>query len=157
MTKSFLIMLVAMVGMTLQSKAQSVEEQADRIGLVGYWKMTEMYGLSNGEKFHNELDGSNFYIFKSNGSCQYSTNDHKIANAKWTLKDKMLHMWGNDTANDPDGIDYTFKLVMVTPEKLVLMLGDDEEYVYTDFRKANVTMRSVGKTTKRQSQNTKRR
>ena len=145
-----------MVGISLQSKAQSVEEQADRIGLVGFWKMTEMYGRSNGEKFHNDLDGTNFYMFKSNGTCQYSTNDRKIANAKWTLKGKVLHMWGNDTANDPEGIDYTFKLVMVTPEKLVLMLGDDEEYVYTDFRKANVKMQSIGKPTKKQNTRSKK-
>ncbi len=152
MTKKFLFLLIAMVGMTLQSRAQSVSEQADRIGMVGFWKMMEMYGRADGEKFHNELDGSNFYIFKSNGTCQYSTKDRKIANAKWTLKDKVLHMWGKDTANDPNGIDYSFKLVMVTPEKLVLKLGDDEEYIYTEFRKSNATLKSVGNSTKKRTQ-----
>lgn len=152
MTKRFLFLLVAMVGMTLQGMAQSASEQADRIGLVGFWKMMEMYGRAGGEKFHDEIDGLRFYIFKSNGTCQYSTKDNKIADAKWTLRNKELHMWGNDTANDPNGIDFTFKLVMVTPEKLVLKLGNDEEYVYSEFKKTNATMKSVGKTTRKQSQ-----
>ena len=69
MTKKLLFLLIAMVGMTLQSRAQSVSEQADRIGMVGFWKMMEMNGCSDGENFSQELDGSNFYIFKNNGIC----------------------------------------------------------------------------------------
>lgn len=152
MTKRVLFLLVAMVGMTLQSRAQSTSEAADRIGMVGFWKMMEMNGCSDGENFSQELDGSNFYIFKNNGICQYSTSKQKIANGKWTLKGKELHVWGNDKVNDPDGIDYTFTLVMVTPEKLVLKLGDDEEYIYTEFRKSNATLKSVGNSTKKRTQ-----
>ena len=146
-------MLVTMLGLALQGRAQSNSEQADRIGIVGFWKMMEMGGRSGGEDFYQELDGSNFYIFKSNGTCQYSTKEHKIADAKWTLKGKELHVWGNDTINDPDGIDYTFTLIMVTPEKLNVRLGDGEDYVGITFRKSNATLKQVGSsTTKKQPQ-----
>ena len=65
-------------------------------------------------------------------------------------------MWGNDTVNDPDGIDYTFTLVMVTPQKLVLKMGEGEEYVYSEFRKSNSTLKPVGTTTKKKT-NVRRR
>ena len=83
-------------------------------------------------------------------------NDNKIAKAKWTLNGKTFHLWGNDTVNDPDGIDYTFTLVMVTPQKLVLKMGEGEEYVYSEFRKSNSTLKPVGTTTKKKT-NVRRR
>lgn len=156
MNNKLFLLFVAFTVITTQAIAQSVEEQANRIGLVGFWKMTEMSGFSEGEKFSQELDGSNFYIFKNDGTCQYTKNERKIAIAKWTLKGDELHIWGNDIANDPDGIDYTFTLVMVTPQKLVLKLGDDEEYVYTTFRKSNATLKPVGSSTKKRTQTRKK-
>lgn len=146
-----LLLIVAIFTIALQVAAQSASEAADRIGLVGFWKMTEMSGKSEGQEFSQELDGSNFYIFKNNGTCQYSTNEKKIADAKWTLNGKELHIWGKDAANAPDGIDYHFTLVMVTPQKLVVKLGDDDEYVYTTFRKANATLKQVGGSKKKRS------
>ena len=146
-----LLLTVAMFTIALQVAAQSASEAADRIGLVGFWKMMEMSGKSEGQEFSQELDGSNFYIFKNNGTCQYSTSEKKIADAKWTLKGKELHIWGKDAANAPDGIDYTFTLVMVTPQKLVVKLGDDDEYVFTTFRKANATLKQVGGSKKKRS------
>lgn len=152
----FLFLLIAMIGMILQGKGQSVAETADRIGMVGFWKMMEMHGRSDGENISQNLDGSNFFIFNKNGTCQYSTNERKIANGKWTLKGKELHIWGNDKVNDPDGIDYTFELVMVTPEELVVKLGDDEEYIYTTFHKSKATLKPVGSSTKKRSQTRRR-
>lgn len=136
-------LFVLLIGMSFHVMAQSTSEKADRIGLIGFWRMMQMNGQSEGEDFSQELDGSRFYIFQNNGVCQYSTSDRKIANAKWTLKGKELRVWGDDTVNDPDGIDYTFELVMVTPQKLVLKLSGGEAYVYSTFRKANATLKQV--------------
>lgn len=152
MNNKLLLLLFAMSVMTMQTHAQSVEEQADHIGIVGFWKMIEMSGRSSGEEFTQEMDGSSFYVFKKDGSAQYSTSDKKIANARWTLKEKSFHVYGNDKVNDPDGIDYTFTLVMVTPEKLVLKLGDDKEFANITFRKSNATLKPVGNTTKKRTQ-----
>ncbi len=58
-----LLLIVAMFTIALQVAAQSVSEAADRIGMVGFWKMMEMSGKSEGQEFSQELDGSNFYIF----------------------------------------------------------------------------------------------
>ena len=134
--------MIALFAIALQGMAQSASEQANRIGLIGFWKMMEMSGKSGGQEFVHQLDGSNFYIFKNNGTCQYSKGN-KIADARWTLKGKQLHMWGKDTANDPEGIDHTFTLIMATPETLVLKLGDGDEYVYTTFSKSNATLKQV--------------
>lgn len=150
MKKFYLFILL--IGISFQVMAQSTSEKADRIGLIGFWRMMEMSGRSEGESFSQELDGSRFYIFKNNGMCQYSTSNRKIADAKWTLKGKELHIWGQDTANNPDGIDYTFELVMVTPQKLVLKLCGGDAYVYSTFRKANATLKPVGNSTKKRSQ-----
>lgn len=151
MKQKLFLLIVALFAIALQMVAQSAAEAADRIGIVGFWKMVEMSGKSEGQEFSQKLDGSSFYIFKNNGTCQYSTSSMKIADAKWTLKGKELHIWGKDAANDPDGIDYHFTLVMVTPEKLVVKLGDDDEYVYTTFRKANATLKQVGGSKKKRS------
>lgn len=52
----------------------------------------------------------------------------------------------SDKLNDPDGIDYSFQLVMVTPEKMVLKIEEDEDnYVFTEFRKAKGTLKQIGK------------
>lgn len=142
MKEKRLLLMVVLFAITLQGMAQSATEQANRIGLIGFWRMTEMSGKSGGQEFVHELDGSNFYIFKNNGTCQY-TKGKRIADARWTLKGKQLHMWGKDTANDPEGIDHTFILVMVTPETLVLKLGDGDEYVYTTFSKSKATLKQV--------------
>lgn len=148
MKKSFLF--VIMFGLVrVGILAQSASEMADQIGMPGFWKMISMHGESNGEHFVHDLDGSSFYYLKGDGSALYSTNANKIAKAHWTLKGKTFHLWGNDTVNDPDGIDYVFKLVMVTPEKLVLKMGDGEEYVFTEFRKSNSTLTPVGSSTKK--------
>ncbi len=149
--KKILFLFIAVVGVVLSAVAQSVSESADRIGIVGFWKMMEVNGRSEGQDFSQQMDGTDFYIFKNNGTCQYSTKAHKIANAKWTLKGKDIHVWGKDTANDPEGIDYSFTLVMVTPQKLVVKLGDNEEYIYITFRKTNATLKSVGKSTKKRN------
>lgn len=149
MKKKILLLFIVVAGVTLNVVAQSVSESADRIGLVGFWKMMEVSGRSEGQEYSQQMDGTNFYIFNNNGTCQYSTKAHKIANAKWTLNSKNLHVWGKDTTNDPDGIDYLFTLVMVTPQKLVVKLGDDDEYIYITFRKTNATLKSVGKSTKK--------
>lgn len=143
--KKFILLVVILSGTVLQGFSQSTSEKADRIGLIGFWRMMQMNGHSEGEDFSQELDGSRFYIFKDNGICQYSTSDRKIADAKWTLKGKELHIWGKDTANDPDGIDYTFELVMVTPQKLILKLSGGESYVYSTFRKANASLKQISK------------
>ena len=142
MKKERIILIVALLTITLQGMTQSASDQANRIGIIGFWKMMEMSGKSEGQEFVHELDGSNFYIFKNNGTCQYS-KAKKIADARWTLKGKQLHVWGKDTANDPEGIDHTFTLVMVTPEQLVLKLGDGDEYVYITFHKSNATLKQV--------------
>lgn len=144
MKQKTLLLVFTMFVVALQGMAQSASETADRIGMVGFWKMMEMSGKSGGQEFSYELDGNSFYIFKNNGTCQYSTRERKIADAKWTLKGKELHIWGKDIANAPDGIDHTFTLVMVTPQKLVIKMGDEEEYVYTTLRKSNATLRQVG-------------
>lgn len=145
-----------LVLLSIQGRAQSSSEMADRIGIPGFWKMVSMYGMSQGERFNQDLDGSSFYYFEGDGTALYSTNDNKVAKAKWTLNGKTLHLWGNDAVNDPDGIDYTFTLVMVTPQKLVLKMGEDEEYVYTEFRKSNSTLKPAGTTTKKKT-NVRRR
>ena len=65
MKKKLTIMLIAMFGMALQGKAQSsVEEQANRIGLPGFWKMVHVTVCQNGETESYEQDGSIFYIIK---------------------------------------------------------------------------------------------
>lgn len=156
MKKKILLLVLTMFVVSLQGMAQSASEAADRIGIVGFWKMMEMSGKSGGEEFSYELDGNSFYIFKNNGTCQYSTSKRKIADAKWTLKGKELHIWGKDTANDPDGIDHTFTLVMVTPQKLVLKMGDEDEYVYTTLHKSNATLRQVGVPAKKRTSTTRK-
>jgi hypothetical protein len=145
MKKKLTIMLIAMFGMALQGKAQSsVEEQANRIGLPGFWKMVHVTVCQNGETESYEQDGSIFYIIKKDGTAQYATTNHKIANARWTLKGDSFHFWGNDKLNDPNGTDYTYKVVMVTPEKMVLKLEDDEmNYLYVTFRKSNSSLQST--------------
>ena len=153
--KKFLFFALLM-SIAFQVMAQSTSEAADRIGIIGFWRMMEMSGRSEGEDFSEELDGSRFYIFKDNGLCQYSTSNRKIADAKWTLKGKELHVWGNDNINDPDGIDYTFELVMVTPQKLVLKLSGGEAYVYSTFRKSNAILKPVGSSTKKRNQTRKK-
>lgn len=150
------MLVFALVLLSIQGRAQSSSEMADRIGMPGFWKMVSMYGMSQGERFNQDLDGSSFYYLKGDGTALYSTNDNKIAKAKWTLNGKTFHLWGNDTVNDPAGIDYTFTLVMVTPQKLVLKMGDGEEYVYSEFRKSNSTLKTVGTTTKKKT-NVRRR
>ena len=156
MMKKILMVAFALLLLSIQGRAQSSSEMADRIGMPGFWKMVSMYGMSQGERFNQDLDGSSFYYLKGDGTALYSTNDNKIAKAKWTLNGKTFHLWGNDTVNDPDGIDYTFTLVMVTPQKLVLKMGEGEEYVYSEFRKSNSTLKPVGTTTKKKT-NVRRR
>lgn len=147
MKKRIILLLLTVFCVTLHVQAQSVEEQADRIGLVGFWKMMRMNGKSKGKLFSHDLDGKKFYIFKNDGTCQYATNAGRIAKANWKLQGKELSIQGNDRLNDPDGgINYTFKLVMVTPEKLVLKLGGEEEYVFTTFIKSNATLTPIGST-----------
>lgn len=142
--KKLLLLTFALLAVVVQGMAQSVMEQADRIGLIGFWRIMSMHGQSEGKAFSHDLDGKQFYIFKNDGTCQYTTNIGRIAKAKWKLKGKELSVQGNDTINDTKCVDYTFKLVMVTPEKLVLKLGDDEEYVYTTFLKSNATLTPIG-------------
>lgn len=143
--KRRLFLIIAMAVIALQVMAQSTTaDAADQIGIIGFWKMMKMSGRSDGEDFSRELDGSDFYIFKNNGMCQYTTSERKIADAKWTLKGDVLHIWGKDAANNPNGIDYTFELIMVTSQKLILRLGGDEEYIYVTFRKANASLKQVG-------------
>lgn len=149
--KQLLVTLVVLFAISMQCKAQSASDMADQIGIPGFWKMMSMSGKAEGEEFQQDLDGSSFYNFKADGTMLYTTSDDKIAKAKWTLKNKVLHVWGKDALNNPDGIDYTFKLVMVTPEKLVLKMGEDDEYVYTTFRKSNSTLKPVGKVIKRKT------
>lgn len=148
--KRILFILMVLLGVTMQGMAQSsTADAANRIGLVGTWKQVRMYGKIDGELFSHEKNGSCLYIFKNNGTAQYTTNEMRIANAKWTLNGKELHIWGNDTVNDPNGIDYTFVLVMVTPDKLVLkMEGDEDNYAFTEFRKANGSLRPIGTATR---------
>lgn len=147
MKKRIFLFLFAVLGTVVHGVAQSVEEQADRIGLVGFWKMMRMNGKSKGKLFSHDLDGKKFYIFKNDGTCQYATNAGRIAKANWKLREKELTIQGNDRLNDPDGgINYTFTLTMVTPEKLVLKLGGDKEYVYTTFIKTNATLTPIGST-----------
>lgn len=151
MSMKNLFVVFAMLGMTLQGIAQSMEEQADRIGLIGFWQMTDMHGKINGEEFYDEIKDTRFYIFKQDGTVQYNTTAGKIATARWTLKGKTLHVFGKDRNNNPEGIDYTFTLRMVTPEKLVIMLGDyDSSYAINTYRKSNSTLRSIGTVTRRQ-------
>ena len=144
MQKRIILLLFAVLSLTVNGLAQSVEEQADRIGLVGFWKMMRMNGKSKGKLFSHDLDGKKFYIFKNDGTCQYATNVGRIAKANWKLKGKELTIQGNDLLNDPEGINYAFTLVMVTPEKLVLKLGGNEEYVYTTFAKSNAKLTPIG-------------
>ena len=100
MEKRIILLLLTVLGMSLHGEAQSVEEQADRIGLVGFWKMMRMNGKSKGKLFSHDLDGKKFYIFKNDGTCQYATNAGRIAKASWRLRGKKLTIQGNDRLND---------------------------------------------------------
>ena len=148
MKNKLLILLLVILGMAGHSMAQtSSSDAANRIGIVGSWKKMLFYGRTDGKQFNYELDGTSLYIINSNGTAQYTTNKNKIANAKWTLTDKVFHIWGADKLNDPEGIDYSFILVMVTPEKLVLKMEEDEDnYVFTEFRKSKGTLKQIGTT-----------
>lgn len=148
MKSKLFIILIAVIATVLQSKAQmSASAAADQIGIIGSWRMVQMYGCTKGEKFNNEIDNGRIYIFKKGGAALYTTNQMTIANAKWSLNGKTLKLVGKDTVNDPKGIDYEFELVMVTPQKLVLKMEAGDDYIYSEFRKTSAKLAPVGSST----------
>ena len=140
-----IILVLTMLGVTLNGAAQSsVEEQANRIGLPGNWKMSNIVLYENGNSEVMEQDVATYYIIKKDGTAQY-TKKGKLANARWTLKGDNFHFWSVDKVNDPEGTDWLYQVLMVTPEKLVFKIEDDpDNYLIITFRKYNGSLQAIG-------------
>ena len=52
--KKILMVAFALLLLSIQGRAQSSSEMADRIGMPGFWKMVSMYGMSQGERFNQD-------------------------------------------------------------------------------------------------------
>ena len=147
MKKKILLLLVAIIKMLSLCMAQVYN---DRDALIGTWKMASVFSCIDGKKDFVETDGSMLYIFNKDGTMLYTTNDYKIAKAKWTLKDKELHIVGNDKVNDPEGCDDTFSIIMITSQKLELKASDDNgNYIYVTYHKSKGNLKPISGTIKK--------
>ena len=130
-----LFFILSMLGVTLYGAAQSsVEEQANRIGLPGNWKMSNIVLYENGNSEVMEQDVATYYIIKKDGTAQY-TKKGKLANARWTLKGNKFHFWSVDKVNDPEGTDWLYE-------------DDPDNYLIITFRKYNGSLQAIGKSPK---------